>query len=69
MFKPALMVKIERYTKAGWWVPITALQAMPMLCIPKSAKNPNKLRTVFDLWEQNVNTRKDLTPMPDQDAI
>ena len=69
VFKPALMVKIERYTKAGWWVPITALQAMPMLCIPKSAKNPNKLRTVFDLWEQNVNTRKDLTPMPDQDAI
>ena len=23
-FKPALMAKVERYTKAGWWVPITA---------------------------------------------
>ena len=68
-FKPALMAKIERYMKAGWWVPITALRAMLMLYIPKSAKNPNKLRTVFDLWEQNANTRKDLTPMPDQDAI
>ena len=40
-----------------------------MLCIPKSAKNPNELRTVFDLREQNLNTHKDLTPMPDQDAI
>ena len=69
VFKPALMAKIERYTKAGWWVPITASRATPMLCIPKSAKNPNELRTVFDLREQNANTRKDLTPMPDQDAI
>ena len=40
-----------------------------MMCIPKSAKNPNELRTVFDLREQNANTHKDLTPMPDQDAI
>jgi hypothetical protein len=68
-FKPALMAKIERYTRAGWWIPITASRAMPMLCIPKSAKNPNELRTVFDLQEQNANTHKDLTPMPDQDAI
>lgn len=68
-FKPALMAKIERYTRAEWWIPVTASQATPMLCIPKSAKNPNELRTVFDLREQNANTRKDLTPMPDQDAI
>ena len=68
-FKPALMAKIERYTRAGWWIPITATRATPMLCIPKSAKNQNELRTVFDLREQNLNTHKDLTPMPDQDAI
>ena len=68
-FKPALMDKIDCYTKAGWWVPITASRATPMLCIPKSAKNPNELRTVFDLQEQNANTHKDLTPMPDQDVI
>lgn len=68
-FKPALMAKIEWYTGAGWWKPITALQATPMLCIPKSAKNPNELRMVFDLQEQNANTHKDLTPMPDQDVI
>jgi len=68
-FKPALMAKIERYTRAKWWIPITASRATPMMCIPKSAKNPNELRTVFDLREQNANTHKDLTPMPDQDAI
>ena len=37
-----------------------------MLCIPK--KN-GKLRTVFDLHEQNNNTVKDVTPFPDQDNI
>lgn len=68
-FKPALMTKLERYMRAGWWVPITATRATPMMCIPKSAKNPNELRTVFDLREQNLNTHKDLTPMPDQDTI
>ena len=68
-FKPALMAKIERYTRAQWWMPATASRATPMMCIPKSAKNPNELRTVFDLREQNANTHKDLTPMPDQDAI
>ena len=40
-----------------------------MMCVPKSPKNPNELRTIFDLQEQNSNTHKDLTPMPDQDAI
>jgi len=68
-FKPALMAKIDRYTKAGWWIPTTASRATPMLCIPKSSKNQNELRTVFDLREQNANTVKDVTPMPDQDAI
>ena len=37
-----------------------------MLCIPK--KN-GTLRTIFDLWQQNENTWKDVTPFPDQDAI
>ena len=67
--KPALMAKIGHYMRAGWWFPITTTRATPMLCIPKSAKNPNELRTVFNLREQNLNTHKDLTPMPDQDAI
>ena len=37
-----------------------------MLCIPK--KN-GTLRTIFDLRQQNENTRKDVTPFPDQDTI
>ena len=37
-----------------------------MLCIPK--KN-SKLHTVFNLWEQNENTVKDMTLFPDQDII
>ena len=61
-----LSEKIQRYTTAKWWIPVTARQAVPMLCIPK--KN-GKLCTVFDLREQNDNTVKDVTPFPDQDNI
>jgi len=68
-FKDTLLAKIARYMKAGWWAPTTTSQAVPMLCVPKSAKNTKELRTVFDLQEQNSNTHKDLTPMPDQDNI
>jgi hypothetical protein len=68
-FKEALMTKINRYVKAGWWVPVTTSHAIPMLCVPKSPKNRTELRTVFDFRDQNSNTHKDLTPMPDQDNI
>jgi hypothetical protein len=61
-----LSEKVLWYTTAGWWVPATARQAVPMLCIPK--KN-GKLCTVFDLHEQNNNTVKDVMPFPDQDNI
>ena len=37
-----------------------------MLCVLK--KN-GKLRTVFDLRQQNDNTEKDVSPFPDQDTI
>ena len=61
-----LSEKIQRYTTAKWWLPVTARQAVPMLCIPK--KN-GKLHTVFDLCKQNDNMVKDVTPFPDQDNI
>jgi hypothetical protein len=61
-----LSAKVKRYTDAGWWEPATVRQAAPMLCIPKKT---GKLRTVFDLRQQNENTEKDVTPFPDQDAI
>jgi hypothetical protein len=67
-YRPALLEKLQRYVKAGWWKAAVSKNAVPMLCVPKSAKNP-ELRTVFDLREQNANTHKDITPLPDQDVI
>ena len=65
--KEELAKKISWYTSAaGWWVPATVKQAVPMLCILK--KN-GKLRTGFDLHMQNENTEKDVSPFPDQDTI
>ena len=64
--KEELAKKISQYTSAGWWVPTTICQAVPMLCILK--KN-GKLRTVFDLRQQNNNMEKDVSPFPDQDTI
>ena len=64
--KEELAEKISRYTSAGWWVPATAKQAVPMLCVLK--KN-GKLRMVFDLRMQNENTEKDVSPFPYQDTI
>ena len=64
--KEELAEKISRYTSAGWWVPATVRQAVPMLCILK--KN-GKLCTVFALHMQNENSEKDVSPFLDQDAI
>ena len=65
-FHEELSQKIEKYSTAQWWIPAVPHQVVPMLCIPK--KN-GKLHTVFDLWEQNDNMVKDVTPFPDQDII
>ena len=61
-----LAEKISQYTSAGWWVPATAKQAVPMLCVLKKNR---KLRTVFNLHMQNENMEKDVSPFPDQDTI
>ena len=41
-------------------------QAAPLLCIPKK---DGKLRTIVDARQRNDNTVKDVTPLPDQEAI
>lgn len=64
--KGKLLEKIERYTAAGWWEPVQAEQAAPLLCI---YKKDGGLRTVVDLRQRNENTIKDVTPFPDQDQI
>ena len=64
--KEELAEKISRYTSAGWWVPATIRQAVPMLCILKKNR---KLCTVFNLCMQNENMEKDISPFADQDTI
>jgi transposase InsO family protein len=68
ILRDQLVAKIDRYTEAGWWRPTTTAQAVPMICTFKITAEP-KLRTVFDLRQQNENTVKDVTPFPDQDNI
>ena len=68
ILKGQLIDKIDRYIRAGWWRPATAPQAVPMICTFKITEEP-KLRTVFDLRQQNENTVKDVTPFSDQDCI
>ena len=63
---PQLLEKIEKYTKANWWVEANVESASPLLCIHKKS---GLLRTVVDARERNTNTVKDLTPFPDQDTI
>ncbi|KAJ3502631.1 hypothetical protein NLJ89_g8798 [Agrocybe chaxingu] len=58
--------KLNRYADAGWWKASTAIQAAPVLCIPK---RDGRLRTVVDCRQRNDNTVKDVTPLPDQDII
>src|SRR6266481_6150482 len=64
--KAELANKVSQYTDVGWWVPATAQQAVPMVCVPKKSA---RLRTVLDLQIQNDNTEKDVSPFPDQDTI
>ena len=51
--KPALLEKIEKYLKAGWWERKMVEQVAPMLCIPKK---DGQLRTVVDCRLRNNNT-------------
>ena len=57
----ALVTKIHRYVKAGWWFPASSEQACLLLCIQKT---DGSLRTVIDVRNCNSNTILDVTPMP-----
>jgi hypothetical protein len=63
---PQLLEKIEKYTKAGWWVESNAESTSPLISMQKKS---GLLRTVVDARERNANTVKDLTPFPNQDTI
>jgi transposase InsO family protein len=67
--KEQLLDKIAKYEKAGWWVRSPAKNVSPLLCVFKTKKDSNKLRTVIDARARNDNTVKDATPFPDQETI
>lgn len=61
--------KRDTYLKSGRWEITAAGNTMPMLMIPKPNTNPAELRTVVDLCEQNKNTKKMTSPLPDMDGM
>ncbi|KAG8714544.1 hypothetical protein FRC09_017514 [Ceratobasidium sp. 395] len=67
--KPQWLDKLKSYVKTGRWKPATGHNTTPMLLIPKRSKGKVKLRTAFDLWERNANTRKLASPLPDIEEI
>jgi hypothetical protein len=64
--KPQLSEKIQRYTRSSWWEESNVSQATPMLCV---AKKSGCLCMVIDARKRNDNTRKDVTPFPEQEQI
>jgi len=58
--------KINWYMDTGWWEPRSVSQATLMLCIQKK---DGHLQTVINVHQQNNNTVKDVTPLPDQEII
>src|SRR3984957_7382032 len=65
--KTQLINKIQNYKSAGWWEETNVSQATPMLCVFK--KGGAKLCTVIYGRKRNENTKKDMTPFPDQKQI
>ncbi|KAG6875884.1 hypothetical protein C0992_001897 [Termitomyces sp. T32_za158] len=64
--KEQLCDKTNPYINAKWWEPWPAMQATPLLCIPKK---DGTLQTALDAQQHNDNTVKDVTPLLDQEVI
>ena len=70
-FKDQWREKKDTYIKTGRWRVATGHNAIPLLMIPKISQSGGKpgLRTVFDKREQNANTYKLASPLPDIEEI
>ena len=70
-FRKQWLEKRSAYLKTGRWRTVMGHNLIPMLMIPKmsSSKGLPTLRTVFDKQEQNMNTQKLASPLPDMDEI
>ena len=70
-FRKQWLEKRSAYLKTGRWHMITRHNLIPMLMIPKmlSSNGLLTLWTVFDKREQNANTQKLVSLLPDMDKI
>ena len=70
-FRDQWRAKKNAYLETGWWRTATGHNAIPLLMIPKVSSTGDKpgLRTVFDKREQNSNTYKLASPLPDIEEI
>ena len=70
-FREQWRTKKNAYLETGRWRTATGHNAIPLLMIPKASSSGNErtLRTVFDKREQNANTHKLASPLPDIEEI
>jgi hypothetical protein len=70
--EPMWREKSGEYLRTGRWRMATGSNPIPILLIQKPRKSPDdpiKLRACFDKREQNANTRKMASPLPDQTEV
>jgi hypothetical protein len=68
--RPLFEAKAREYIQSGRWKLATGTNAIPMLFLTKKTKDGSvKLRTVLDKREQNANTRKLASPLPNIEEI
>jgi len=70
-FRDQWIAKKSAYLETGHWKTMTGRDAIPLLMIPKVSLTGGKpgLRTVFDKREENANTYKLASPLPDIEEI
>ena len=70
-FRDQWRKKKNAYLHTGRWRTATGHNAIPLMMIPKPSTTNGQpsLRTVFDKREQNANTRKLASPLPDIEEI
>ena len=70
-FRDQWRKKKNDYLEMGRWRTATGHNAIPLLMIPKPSNNNGQptLRTVFNKREQNANTQKLTSPLPDIEEI
>jgi len=69
--RPLWGAKWAAYLKNEQWIIMNSTNTVPMLFLQKPQKEgePLKMRTAIDLCEQNANTKKMASPLPDMNSI